>query len=129
MRPFSTGELGRLKNTQQGAMQDTCGLYTLSVSSTDDFNQPVRTYVLAATVDCGVELAAAAEVMGETQVPEYDAKIRLPVAQFSVIENVDRITVTHRYGIELDIAWEFEIIGPPRLGPSGVVVECKLVTT
>ena len=124
MRAFTTTELARMQATQEAAMQDTCriGAYR---STEDAYNNPAREYVYGEALDCGVEHVKADEVQDTGAVPEIDARIRLPIA--TTIDARDRVMVTHRYGVELADAPVYEIEGPVKRGPSGLVLECKEV--
>jgi hypothetical protein len=64
--------------------------------------------------------------MDGTEVVLTDAVLRLPID--SVVTNVDRVQVTHRYGEMLLTPWTFAVIGMPRRGPSGLLLNLRLVT-
>ena len=125
MRDFSAGELERMRDTQEAAMQDTCRV--LAYSSIDDtYNYPVPSYAAGDAMDCGLEMVDPEEIQGEGQVPEIDARIRLPLG--TTYGPKDRIEVTHRYGEALTKSLVFEIVGLARHGPTGLVLDLRLVT-
>lgn len=122
MRAFTTTELTRMQATQESAMQDTCriGVYR---EVEDAYNNPTPTYPYGAALACGVEHVRVDEVQGTGAVPEIDARIRLPID--TTIDERDRVMVTHRYGVEIADPAVYEIEGPVKRGPSGLVLECK----
>jgi len=124
MRAFTTTELSRMQATQEEAMQDTCriGAYR---STEDGYNNPTREYVYGELTECGVEHVQVDEVQGTGAVPAIDARIRLPIA--TTIDERDRVMVTHRYGVEITDPAIYEIEGPVKCGPSGLVLECREV--
>lgn len=104
-------------------MQDTCRILAYSASS-DGYGNPDPSYTPGAATPCGVEHVDPREVAGTGEVPLIDARIRLPLE--TALDERDRIQVTHRYGEELTSAQVFEIAGPVKRGPSGLVVEARL---
>lgn len=129
VRPFTPTELDRMQGTQDSAMQDTC--YVLAYSSTDDdYGNPVATYTAGASLSCGVEPVRPAEVQASNLVPRIDVVLRLPID--TELDPRDRIRVTERYAEgsiwdEPVTAVDYEIVGPAKRGPSGLVVECRQV--
>lgn len=113
-----------MRATQDSAMQDTCHVLVFS-SSGDDWGNPDSTYTPGDALECGVEHVAPSELQESGNVPEIDARIRMPID--TVLDPKDRIRVTYRYGEALGTSQDFEIVGPVTLGPSGLVVECALV--
>jgi hypothetical protein len=54
----------------------------------------------------------------------FDAQLRLPIN--TVISGVDRVRITHRFGVMLlNIGVEYELIGEPMRGPSGLVLKLR----
>jgi len=127
MRTFTTTEIDRLQNAQEAAMQDLCVRLVYSADA-DDYGNPAPTYSTGANVAlaCGLEHVSPAEVQSTGAVPVIDARLRLPVD--TVLDERDRIRVTYRYGEAMTSPQDFEIIGPVRRGPSGLVLDLKLVT-
>ena len=130
MRAFTTGELDRLQDTQEGAMQDVCQILVYS-STADDYNNPVPAHAVGVDqadqeVACGVQHVAPTEEMASGEVPVISVVIRL--ALDTTLDERDRIKVTHRFGVLLDTAQVFEIEGPVKRGPSGLVVNGRQVT-
>ena len=123
MRHFSKTELKRMQGTQAGAMQDVCRVYAYS-SAPDAYGNPSPTYTAGSPVVCGFK-PTSREVQGSGEVDMVDAKLRLPIA--TTLDSRDRIEVTHRYGVAITPEM-YEVFGPPERGPSGLVVDLKLVT-
>ena len=108
-------------------MWDTCQVLEYNGLATDDYGQPSPDYYLRwPVVACGYNANARKEVMVETQVVLTDAVVRLPIA--TVLDNRDRIKITHRHGVALDPKPTYEIIGEQARGPSAIQVNLRLVT-
>jgi hypothetical protein len=106
-------------------MQDTCRIGVYSASP-DAYNNPEAVYDYSgAAVACGLEHLNPNELQGTGEVPVIEARLRLPLT--TSVKETDRIRVTHRYGG--DVAGEdYEIVGPARRGPSGLVLDLRRVT-
>jgi hypothetical protein len=127
MNVLSTGELTRMQAANLSAMWDTCHIMTRVAGAVDDYGHPAITWTESITdTPCGLDLRNSYEVLGSTQVLVFDARARLPFG--TIVTNLDRIKVTARYGVALGTALLFEIVGPPRQGPSGVQVDLKTAT-
>jgi hypothetical protein len=126
MEAFDFGELGGMRDTQDSAMMDTCQLGERVELSHDAYGMPVVGWSWSDPVVCGLNPTKYVEVMDGTEVVLTDAVLRLPID--SVVTNVDRVRVTHRYGEMLVAPWTFAVIGMPRRGPSGLLLNLRLVT-
>lgn len=124
MRAFTTTELSRMQATQEAAMQDTCRLGAYR-STEDGYNNPAPEYVYGVLLDCGVEHVQPDEVQDTGLIPALDVRIRLPID--TAVDDRDRVMVTHRYGVEIANPAVYEIVGPVKRGPSGLVLECREV--
>lgn len=126
MRPFSTGELGRLAGTQEGAMQDTCLVLSYSEGSRAPSGAVVATYTPGAAISCGLNPKGGREVTLEDKTNVVtDASVRLPLG--TVIKPSDRVQITHRFGVALGSPLTFRVAGPIRQGPSGLLVDLRIV--
>jgi len=123
---FTTDDLAAMRAAQEAHMMDTCTLTARSQMGVDDFNLPVWTDTETADVPCGLDLRASREIMVETQLPVYDARLRL--AHDQKIEEVDRVSITHRFGEALATPLEFEVLGLAMSGPSGQVLNLRTMT-
>lgn len=104
-------------------MQDRCriGAYR---STLDGYNNPVAEYVYGELTACGLQLVRPDEVQGSGEVPEIGVELRLPLG--TTLDTKDRIMVTHRYGEALETSQIYEVVGPVKRGPSGLVVRLAL---
>ena len=124
MRHFTATELSRLRSTQDGAMQDVCRVG--SYQSTDDaYNLPDVEYVYSTETACGLEMVSPEEEQASGEVSVIDAHLRLPID--TVVTEHDRIRVEQRYNEALTNPLVFEVEGPVKRGPSGLVLELRLV--
>jgi hypothetical protein len=128
MRDFTTDELSRMQTAQQNAMQDTCVILTRTAGAADAYGYPAETWSAATTTACGIDEHAQDEAMGDGEVVMVDAVIRLPIALDGTFDGSDRVQVTHRFGVALDAAVTYEIMGNPERGPSGLVLNLQKVT-
>lgn len=120
MRHFTPTELERMRATQQNAMQDECAVLAYS-SVPDAYGNPVATYTAGSGIPCGVELLRPSERQASGEVPRIDLRLRLPLE--TVFDPRDRIRVIYRYGAAVTQE-DYDIVGPSKRGPSGLVVEC-----
>lgn len=126
MRAFDYGELDRMRATQDSAMMDTCLLGERVELSRDVYGMPVVGWSWGDPVICGLNPVKHVEIMDGTEVVLTDAVLRLPID--TVITHVDRVQITRRYGETLITPWVFACIGMPRRGPSGLLLNLRLVT-
>ena len=127
MRVFTSDELSRMRGTQDGAMQDQCVIQRYVAAQADDYGlggQP--SYSADAPIACGFKPASVHEIMDSTQVAVKAAELRLPID--TVIDNRDRIQITERFGETLLSPDVYRIIGQPKRGPSGLVLQLDTVT-
>ncbi len=126
MIPLSSQELADMRVTQDGAMQDTCLIAEPGTSSTNAYKLPTNTWdwAHATQSECGFDASPSAEVLN--QVPTSEVTLRLPVTR--TISNRARVRVTKRFGETQASPVTYEVVGMPRLGPSGLLVWLKKVT-
>lgn len=123
MNVFSTAELESMQDTQTGAMMDAAIVLTRAAAS-GDYGYGPATYTAGSTLACGFD-PKPREVMGDTQVEMSDGRLRLPIA--TTVTHLDRVKVTKRFGVTTP-AQTYEILGQPRRGPSGLVLNLRRVT-
>lgn len=124
MRAFTSTELERMQDTQVAAMQDRCKIGAYS-SDADGYGNPQAEYTYGDEIECGVMHLKPREAQASGEVPVIDAALRLSIE--TVIDERDRIKVIKRFGELLDVPQVFEIEGPARRGPSGLVLDLRLV--
>lgn len=127
MRAPTLVQLSRMQAHAEESMWDTCQVIEYNGYATDDYGQPSPAYYLRwPVIACGYDANARKEVMLETQVVLTDAVVRLPID--TVLDNRDRIKVTHRHGVAITGPPTYEIIGEQTRGPSAIRVNLRLVT-
>lgn len=109
-------------------MQDTCVLQPRTTGAADNYNLPTETWPDGSSYACGLKPRDRDEAMDAAEVPLVDARLRLPLSAEASLSNVDRIKITRRFGVTLSTPISYEIVGPPRRGPSGLVLDLKQVT-
>ena len=127
MDAFSASELLGIQETQESAMMDLCDISRISNSGTDGYGKPRRTWViLYDEVPCGFGYPSPREAMGLAQAQQLDAKLRLPLD--TDITNLDRVTITDRFGVAETDPITYEVGGPVEQGPSGIIIWLRKVT-
>jgi hypothetical protein len=132
MRAFTTDELSRMQSTQTAAMMDQCNLVRFfETNRVDEYGVPVIEWVSEPTL-CGLDMDprpewnAPAGGGDATQVEAGVAVLRLPLD--TEVTNLDKVTITERFGVLLDVPLVYELSEPPRRGPSGLTVRLRLAT-
>lgn len=128
MTAFSNAQLSRMQATQQAHLMDTCQVLLRLPGTTDDYGYPAKSWEASITTSCGFKPVSPKEALGQTEVPLFDATLRLPIALYGTVTNLDRIKVTYRHGVALASPETFAIVGQPARGPSGLVVKLKRIT-
>jgi hypothetical protein len=128
MQPFNSDDLARMQATQEAAMQDTCQLLRREEVGTDDYGYKHQEFAVVMATLCGFHPTATKEVMDGAEVALTDAQVRLPLSLHAEVGNLDRIKITHRFGVELTDQPVYEVIGEAKRGPSGLVLNLRLVT-
>lgn len=124
MSGLRPGELATLKRAQEDHMMDTCVRLVYAAATNDAYGLPNATYTPAATsLTCGLNESPSREMMN--QVAGVEAALRLPAG--TTLDVRDRLRLTHRFGTAVTNV-DYEIVGLPRLGPSGLVVPIRRVT-
>lgn len=121
---FSSAELAAMRSVQDAHMMDTCTIDVYTEGAANDYGAEVVSWVSGAAIACGFHPVATDELLDSSDVPVLDAKLRLPIA--TVIASVDRVTITQRHGVAVP-AVQYELMGEPLRGPSGLVCELKMV--
>ena len=122
---FSSRELNAMKAAQEAHMMDRCKILAWSVGSADAFGRKSATYTAGSEIACGFNFAnRTVEVQGESDVVLIDGHVRLPSG--TTVSSKDRIRITKRFGSAVTNV-DYEIIGEPRLGPSGLRLDIRKV--
>ena len=124
---LSQGEKLGMRAAQDAHMMDRGKVRTFSAGADDSYGIPAEGWTDGIEIPCGFQFANRTdEVMGETAVVAIDAKLRLPHG--TTITSQDRFLLTRRMGVTLATAEEYEVVGQPKQGPSGLYLELKRVT-
>ncbi len=123
---FTTAELTGLQTAQDVHMMDTCTIDVYTDAGADAFGNPNPSWVAGVAMACGFRSDVIDEELDTSNVPIIDAKVRLPIG--TTINPQNRITITKRHGVTLSPSRRFEIVGEPKRGPSGLVLDLKAVT-
>lgn len=124
MSVFSVAELEGMQATQEAAMMDQCELLQYTDTAADDYGMPVVRWLVSGTPMCGLDTKASKEFR-QAEAPYFDARVRLAID--TDITHVDRIRITHRFGVELTTPIEYEVLGEAMRGPSALVVMLRSV--
>jgi len=122
---LSAAELASMRAAQADHMNDTCVIRVYG-STTDENNMPKPAYTAGAPMACGFRARTPREVLQRAEVAMSDGDVRLPVG--TTLDRRSRIRITHRHGQALSPAQDYEIVGEPLRGPSGLVVLLKRST-
>lgn len=123
---FSAAELAAMTTTQEAHMMDAGQVLVFAAGAANDYGVKAEGYTPGSEIACGFEFAnLTREVQGETEVVQIDAHLRL--AKTATITAEDRFRLTKRFGAAVSPTIDFEIVGEPRLGPSGLYIDLKKV--
>jgi hypothetical protein len=127
MTVFTAAELACMQAAAETVMMDTCDLLARDETDRkDEYGYPVAEWVEEySLLACGLDLRASRELLN-AETPLYDARLRVPID--TDVSQVDRVRITHRFGEMLSEALLFELIGLPRRGPSGLLLELRYVS-
>lgn len=125
MTSFSTTELADMQAAQEAHMMDTCVIGRFTEGSTDIYGSAVPTWPEDDAISCGFMVLSVDEELGATRTPVGDAQVRLPIG--TTLDPRDRIKVTHRHGVAVT-AQAYALVGDPKRGPSGLVVNLERVS-
>ena len=123
MRTFTTTELERMQGTQEEGMMDTCDLLEhVTTDREDEYGKPVEEWVARSGIACGLDLRSSEEVRN-AEADLWDARLRLPID--TEVSRVDRVVITHRFGVLLETPMLFQMEGEADRGPSGLILKLK----
>lgn len=126
---LTASDLTGMREVQVLAMMDTCKLVSRTVSGADAFGNPVAGWSEQESA-CGFDALirqgrSSYEVMPGTDVPVFDARLRLPLT--ANVTNLDRVRITKRFGETLTKPLLFEVVGNPMRGPTCLVLNLRSV--
>lgn len=123
MRPLSTEEFTRMRDTQGDAMGDTCQIGVLTETTTN--GHTAESYSYGTGIACGFDARQDGESTDGTQTGITSATLRLPLS--TAVLDTSRIRVTHRNGAALATAEDYSVMGDPRRGPTCLTVDVRRV--
>lgn len=113
-------DISQMRDIQLSSLHDTCTLRRHIVNGTDDYGMPLPSYVETFNVMCGFKVKKATEAMGNAQVTNIMAELRLPID--TEINGLDQVTIVKRYGDGITPI-EFKVDGTPIQGVSGILIQ------
>jgi hypothetical protein len=120
---MTQGQLDRYRQTQESTMYDSCVIHKRT-DTTDRYNRAEAHYTPAAEgTICGFDPTGGDEVQAGAEVLLSDAALRLPYG--TDVAGDDGIEVTHRWHQALSPTLKFYILGPPQIGPTGIVLNLQ----
>jgi len=119
-------EMNWMKEVQDAHMMDMGKVRTFSAGTVNGYGIPANSWVDGVEIACGFQFANRTdEVQGETDVVVIDAKLRL--LHGTAITSQDRFLLMRRMGVVLPTAENYEVVGQPRQGPSGLYIDLARV--
>lgn len=109
-----------MRGVQAESLHDACTLRRHITNSTDEYGMPTSSYVETFYVPCGFKTKKVTEAMGNTQVDDIVAELRLLVG--TNIDGLDQVTLTKRNDELIDPV-VFKVEGTPIIGFSGIVIQ------
>lgn len=108
------------------------GTLLVYAATLNQYNEEVVTYTPSGIYPCRFDPAKSRERSlragdgGDNRVVT-DAQVRLPLTVEGVVRPADRFQITHRFGIALDRAPIYDIVGEPQVELPAVVVDLQEV--
>jgi len=124
VNPFSSSDLERMRSTQFSAMMDLCTVRSWS-PTIDSLGSEVEGWTLRTNVPCGLDVSSNVQSEQRREVGTavtIAATLRLSIEDGQGLSAKDSIIVTHRNGELLTPQLSYGLDGPPKRGPTGVVV-------
>ncbi len=102
---------------------DVCELLEhVETDRQDEYGKPVEQWVARGGIACGLDLRSSGEVRN-AEAGLWDARLRLPID--TEVSRVDRVVITHRFGVLLEEPMLFQAEGDTLKGPSGIILKLK----
>ena len=103
---------------------DTCTLMRYTTIGETTYGTPIERWLDYGSVPCGFRPTVRRELLEQSEVLEAQAELRLSIN--TDIEHVGRIRLTHRHHVTIPPE-EYDVVGEPMRGPSGLVLLLKKV--
>jgi len=112
-----------MQETQEEGMMDICDLLEhMETDRENKYGKPVEEWVTRSGLACGLDMRSSGEVRN-AEAELWDARLRLPID--TEVSRVDRVVITHRFGVLLKEPMLFQFEGGALRGPSGLVLKLK----
>jgi hypothetical protein len=122
---FTAAELACMQAAAESVMMDVCELLTrFETDRVDDYGMPVVEWISLQGVACGLDMRSSGEVRN-AEANLWDARLRLPIDMD--VNRVDRVVITHRFGVLLAEPLLYQVDGEPLRGPSCLVIKLRSV--
>lgn len=128
MSALSTAEMSSMRTDFEETMHDQCIVapYTGGTKRTGpEPNDPIAWNYNGTEIACGLDFDSKSRRPGSMVPEDAEGRIRLPHG--TTVDQKARIVLTQRNGATLVPPWEFEILGLPRTGMTGIQVYVKRV--
>ena len=132
MTALTQGDIARMQDTQRSHMMDCCTILKFTPGAVNPRGYAYPSYIVVRErVSCGLQHSrvnseAMLKAAEGTQVPMFDGTLRMPID--TQISALDRVKITHRFGVSVSDGELLEVVGTPRRGPSGLLASVKRVT-
>lgn len=129
---LSTLELGQMQADNESYMMDTAIIMTRS-DVVDKYGQPIITWTPGTTIPCGFAASPfkfrsrELSVYGAEETSEILVRARVSLDYRDSLSTKDRLRLTHKLGVLLATAEDYDIQGFVEHGPSAMVVNLKRV--
>ena len=116
---LSAKDLSFMRVTQTDHMPDTGRVLVYTAGVVNEYNeQDAPTYPPQSPIICGLDVGSGSERKANTMTTiTYDAVLRVPLS--AGITEKDRFEIVTRFGESVDPI-VYEIVSPPRRGPSAI---------
>lgn len=128
MALISASELHKLRDVYADSLGCKCKIWTYSSTqdSTGLLVPAAPVWANISEIACGVDPQGSSEsARRDMTLGVYDALLRLPLG--TTIATKDRVQWTESWGTDLTAAIVFEVAGPPRQGPLGILAPLKRI--
>lgn len=126
MTLYGADELVALRAAQVAAMADSCQIGTVATAQDSIGDLVAAAPAFGAEIACGLQMLGGDEGRGPLTVVSARARLRLPHG--TAVSATSVVRITKRQGTAIT-ALEYEVVGEPQIGASGVVCELKKVST
>jgi head-tail adaptor len=122
---LSALQIAQMQHAGGELMTDTCVVQTRTATA-DTYGEMIGTYSDGDALACGFRYLSGGELATEQmRMLRTEAELRLPIG--TTVTALDRVKLTKRYGAALTTTLVFEVVGPIRRGPAGLLLMLRKV--